>query len=145
MKPGKALTRKKPLRSKRSGNRLRKGKILNPRSNIGEQRQKAYDRAGGRCDLCGQPLSNAAFECHHRKKRSQGGDDSLPNLVALHSHCHHVRVHGQPAWAYDRGFLVRRDDEPADVPVLRHGTRWQKPAEDQWHGTEAPIGWGDAA
>lgn len=145
MKPGKPLMRKKPLRSRRAGKRLRKDEVLNPRPNISKQRQKVYDRAGGRCDLCGQPLSNDSFECHHRKKRSQGGDDSLPNLVVLHSHCHHVRIHGEPSWAYDHGFLVHRDGDPASAPVLRHGTRWQTPGDDQWHGSEAPTGWGDAA
>ncbi|MGI5414285.1 HNH endonuclease [Actinomadura luteofluorescens] len=145
MKRGKPLTRKGPLRSQSRGKRLRKSKILDPRPDISEQRETVYDRAGGHCDLCGQPLSWSSFQCHHRKKRSQGGDDSLPNLMALHGSCHHDRVHARPKWAYDRGFMVRRDDDPAKTAVLRHGTRWQVPGEDQWEGADAPAGWGAAA
>ncbi|WP_170177806.1 HNH endonuclease [Thermomonospora umbrina] len=130
------MKRGAPLKS--GARRLSRSKVLNPRPDISEQRAEAYERAGGKCDLCGQPLSWARFECHHRKKRSQGGDDSLSNLIALHPACHHDKVHGRPKWAYEHGFMVRRDGDPAKTAVFRHGTRWQIPGDEQWHGAAAP-------
>ena len=155
MKPGRSLQRHTELKAtkplerrselrrggqlsrKPNARKLRRSKVLNPRADIRKLRKEVYARAGGRCDLCGLPLSEYAFEAHHRKKRSQGGLDEATNLVALHSVCHHDLVHGRPAWAYAHGFLVRRDADPATQPVFRHRSRWQVPGETQWHGAEA--------
>lgn len=83
-------------------------------------RSEVIARAHGRCDMCGQQLDPDDWECHHRKLRAQGGRDELANLLALHGSCHRV-AHHYPAWSYDRGYLVRRGDEPDSVPVLLHG------------------------
>jgi len=48
-------------------------------------RQKILRRDSWRCQLCGT-MSN--LEVHHRQFRSQGGDDSEKNLIALCSECH---------------------------------------------------------
>lgn len=86
-------------------------------------RQQVRDRALGCCELCAQPLG-AIFQCHHRKLRSRGGQDSVCNLVALHGKCHN-RVHGHPAWATEQGFMVASTDDPATIPVALHGRAWR--------------------
>lgn len=47
------------------------------------------------------------FEFHHRLRRSQGGQDTVENL--LHT-CvtHHARIHAFPQWSRDRGLLRGR-------------------------------------
>lgn len=78
-------------------------------------------RSGGVCERCGvAPATN----WHHRKNRSQGGDDTLPNALHLcgsgTTGCHgYVTEH--PADSYDKGWSVRRAFDPADVPVYRMG------------------------
>lgn len=86
-------------------------------------RQTVRSRAGGRCELCAEPLG-AAFECHHRKLRSRGGLDSACNLLALDGLCHR-RVHSHVTWATEHGFLVAGHDDPATVPVAVHLTGWR--------------------
>lgn len=46
---------------------------------------------------------------HHRKRRSQGGPNTLVNLLAACSHCHR-QIHDHPEQSYGRGLLIRRDD-----------------------------------
>jgi len=53
--------------------------------------KRVLDRAEWRCQKCGS-LQN--LQVHHRKKRSQQGDDALNNLVALCAFCH-MGEHGQ--------------------------------------------------
>ena len=48
-------------------------------------RQQILRRDGWRCQSCGA-MSN--LEVHHWEFRSQGGDDSEKNLIALCSECH---------------------------------------------------------
>ena len=52
-------------------------------------RRHVVERDGGRCVLC---LQNGT-DVHHVIYRSQGGTDSLNNLVLLCRHCHE-RAHG---------------------------------------------------
>lgn len=72
-------------------------------------------RAGNACECCAENL-RGPWECHHRKLRSRGGQDSAANLLALCGHCHR-RIHGHPSWAEDNGFMVRSYEDPKDVPV----------------------------
>ena len=76
------------------------------------------DRAGGMCECCGDRLS-AIFQCHHRKLRSRGGQDSACNLVALCGLCHR-RLHSHVRFATEHGFIVSAYDDPASVPLLLH-------------------------
>jgi HNH endonuclease len=46
---------------------------------------------------------------HHRKRRSQGGPNTLRNLLAVCSYCHGW-IHQHPAESYDRGLLIRHND-----------------------------------
>jgi hypothetical protein len=80
------------------------------------------DRAGGCCELCGERLG-AEFQCHHRKLRAQGGQDSAANLVALHGLCHR-RCHSHRVWAEEHGFIVASHDDPQTTPVALHLARW---------------------
>lgn len=47
---------------------------------------------------------------HHRKLRSQGGTNSLANLLAVCWSCHDY-IHRNPAWSYDHKFLLHSYDE----------------------------------
>lgn len=46
---------------------------------------------------------------HHRKRRSQGGPNTMANLLAVCSGCHRW-IHAHPEAAYEQGLLIRRDD-----------------------------------
>lgn len=128
------LERRTPLRS--GGSAIKQGAPIRQQSAKTRTRRRTWPklreavlaRAGSCCDFCAYAISGE-WECHHRKKRSQGGHDEMSNLLALHSACHHDSVHGRPAWAYEHGFLVRRDDDPAGRRVFRHQSRWQLPGE----------------
>ena len=48
------------------------------------------------CGLCSIDFANVPRERHHKVLRSQGGDDSARNLVALCKVCHDA-VHGIPS------------------------------------------------
>ena len=75
------------------------------------------------CARCGHSLANNA---HHRKNKSQGGQDVLSNLVLLcgsgTTGCHGW-VTGHPLEAYANGLSVRSHDDPAAIPVLYRGTK----------------------
>lgn len=73
------------------------------------------------CWVCGLPNPDTAA-VHHRKLRSQGGEDSLTNLIALCHACHNLAtnsVHLNPGKSYDKGLLVHSWDDPADVPITQ--------------------------
>lgn len=53
---------------------------------------------------------------HHRKRRSQGGDDSPSNIMLLPQEIH-AWVHDNPEKAYELGWLVKSYDEPTEVSV----------------------------
>jgi len=57
-------------------------------------RNQVLSRDGWRCQACG---SMSHLEVHHRKFRSQSGDDSEQNLITLCAKCHgdiHRSQHG---------------------------------------------------
>jgi hypothetical protein len=85
-----------------------------------EQRAKLVERADGRCEMCGFPANNA----HHRKNRSQGGEDELSNLLLLcgsgTTECHGWVTH-HPAESKRLGLSVWRSDEPEFTPVMYRG------------------------
>jgi hypothetical protein len=85
------------------------------------QRDKLRERADCRCEICGWPGNNA----HHRKNRSQGGEDELSNLLLLcgsgTTGCHGW-VTSHPAESKRLGLSVWRSDEPEFVPVMYRGS-----------------------
>jgi 5-methylcytosine-specific restriction endonuclease McrA len=52
-------------------------------------RQQVLKRDDWRCQNCGRREN---LEVHHKRMRSQGGDDSELNLITLCSTCHE-RIH----------------------------------------------------
>ncbi|HEX7022621.1 MAG TPA: HNH endonuclease signature motif containing protein [Trueperaceae bacterium] len=102
------LRRYKPLRARTV---LRRTKALKPgRPHRIPQRvaDEVTLRASGRCEICGRP----GLEMHHRRRRAQGGKDSPENLLLLCRECHDF-IHHNPAWAYERGYLLRGYGEVA--------------------------------
>jgi hypothetical protein len=49
---------------------------------------------------------------HHRLLRSQGGQNTVENLLHV-SHETHRLIHDQPSWAYRHGLLLRSWQDPA--------------------------------
>src|SRR6266540_237062 len=77
-------------------------------------------RDGHRCQRCGISVVDVPSSLHHRKLRSQGGQDTADNLIRLCGTgtlgCH-AWVHANPAVARSQGFIVWRIDNPAEIPV----------------------------
>ena len=53
---------------------------------------------------------------HHRKLRAQGGTDE-PENVMLVTPEQHRWIHDHPAFSYERGWLVKSWQDPAEVPI----------------------------
>lgn len=88
-------------------------------------RQALHERAGGRCEICAEPANNA----HHRRNKSQGGQDRLANLMLLcgsgTTGCH-GEVTEHPEWATLCGYTIQGTvdgDAPETVPVYIRGLR----------------------
>lgn len=56
---------------------------------------------------------------HHRKLRSQGGDDSPENILYV-TESFHRWIHANPGISYARGWLVKSWENPAEIPVEPH-------------------------
>ncbi len=81
------------------------------------KRQIAYDeefrsmrplvlhRDGYVCQANLRSCTIRATVVHHRKLRSQGGKNTLANLVSLCVNCH-TEIHTKVAWALEGGWLV---------------------------------------
>ena len=86
-------------------------------------RKALTERSMRCCEVCGQPNPT---DPHHRKRQSQGGQDTLANLLDLCRGCHNG-VHHEPKRARLAGYLLPRNAEPEHVPVRRwsrvHGER----------------------
>lgn len=84
---------------------------------------KVIERAGGTCEAYltrRAKCKRVPQHLHHRKMRSQGGENTPSNLLAVCHECHRW-VHDKPAKAYELGLLVKSSKTPCDVPVLRRG------------------------
>jgi 5-methylcytosine-specific restriction endonuclease McrA len=66
-------------------------------------KQQVFDRDNWTCRWCSMP--GGALDAHHVIRRSQGGPDSVPNLVSVHRICHRA-IHDNVAEAKLRGFLA---------------------------------------
>ena len=75
------------------------------------------DRSRGLCEGCGQHRGTDGV-VHHRKLRSQGGQDDPVNLAVLHDGCHKF-AHANPAWAMAHGWIVSGWADPAEAPLLQ--------------------------
>jgi len=82
-------------------------------------RKNLYKRCNGHCEKCGGALPES-WAAHHRKLRSQGGKDTLDNVVALHHECHNLgtkSVHLNPKVSYESGHMVRSYSNPEETPI----------------------------
>ena len=62
-----------------------------------------YARCSGICEVCNKaPVDQA----HHKRRRSQGGGNSLDNLLAVCLGCHQA-IHAHPSASYEAGYLTR--------------------------------------
>lgn len=87
-----------------------------------EQRAEVVGRAQMRCERCDTYLGYAAYSIHHRLPRGRGGRNELANLVLLCGSATspdtcHATVESRREQAYDDGWLVRSETEPAETPV----------------------------
>lgn len=86
-----------------------------------------YERDGHACVCCGTPVKGRPHSVGHRKRRSQGGKHTPPNLLTflglgrnpLDPDDHHARIDSRKN-PHDeaRGYTVRRNGDPAQVPVM---------------------------
>lgn len=75
------MKRSKPLRSRPVG-------VISLRL-----REEVRERASLRCQRCGVSDYTRRCDAHHRKLKSQGGQDTLENLAYLCRQCHdHVHL-----------------------------------------------------
>lgn len=106
-------------------------------------RDAVYLRDGQRCAMCGGYIHFGDLEVHHRKPRSQGGQDDMANLIALHggfsiTSCH-AKVHAHPRASYRHGFLVPSFADPQEWPVLRFSAYWEQPCKRSWVPVDGPA------
>lgn len=85
-------------------------------------RRKLLERAGGLDEVTGEPLMSPP-DIHHRKKKSQGRDDSPSNLLVVSRRTHN-RLGQHEAFARENGFVVDSWRSPADVALLLHMDRY---------------------
>ena len=93
-----------------------------------ELRDQVYARSQSLCDACGVGIRPDGWHLHHRKRRSQGGPDTLANCVALHAPCHQ-RIHSGNR-SVEHGWIIKSWQEPEDVRVWLHSQRWALPSVD---------------
>lgn len=73
-----------------------------------KQRRYVLARNGGYCEAHIESVcAGRAEHAHHLRMRSQGGDDTPGNLLAVCAPCHE-HIHHNPEWAYGAGFLFKR-------------------------------------
>jgi hypothetical protein len=90
-------------------------------------RADVWGRAGGRCEVCGNPVAGVlGFSLHHRHPRRMGGSrrpelNSPANLILLcgsgTTGCH-GRIEANRERAYEDGLLLHDGATPTDVPVM---------------------------
>lgn len=71
-------------------------------------REILWQRSGGRCGLCQEPVALDDLHLDHILPRSQGGSDALDNLQVSHPRCNLTKGNGRR----------RRMPEPANEPVV---------------------------
>lgn len=113
-------------------------------------RELIKDRAGRegeyvRCEYCQYWIHETAIQLHHRRARKAGGskavDTNLPsNGVGLCSQCHYLHE-ARRERAYATGWLLRYNDSPAAVPLIRpDGTAFLLSDDGLVVSVPAPVG-----
>lgn len=106
MKRGQPLSRQGPaIKRKRAVSRKSKA-AGTYKQELDAMRPLVEVRAGYLCEVC---RAHGVEVIHHRKRRSQGGTNSLANLLGL---CRkdHDEIHANPRESYAWGLMLRRDD-----------------------------------
>lgn len=110
MKRGGPLRRFKPLRAK-SG--LKRSPLRPKRRKetavLKQARKRAQERAEGLCEARWDGCLGRGEHAHHRRLRSQGGDDSVDNLLIVCHRCHGL-IHANPRLAAEKGHIVMGGD-----------------------------------
>lgn len=78
------------------------------------------ERAEGSCEHCGCIRPGGRHSLHHRLLRSQGGQDTIENLMVVTPEHHNVApgsIHQEVARSIDLGHIVEAGKDPADVLV----------------------------
>lgn len=80
---------------------------------LAKARRAVYVRSQGLCEArCCDGCTGQYEQAHHRRRRSQGGNDTPANLVAICGPCHDY-IHRHPAEAEELGLLKRSSFDPA--------------------------------
>ena len=128
MKRGAPLKRRTPLRARTplTAKTAPKGRTARkPVKDTGpdaKTRATVYTRDGWACACCGQSIVGRPHSLQHRKRRSQGGDNSPSNLLTVlgdgTTGCH-ARIDSRSD-PHDeaKGYTVRSHDDPALIPVM---------------------------
>lgn len=114
--------------------------------------QYVLERAEYRCDRCGISIVGRQFSRQHRRARGAGGRrdgylHTAANLVvmcgsATSPGCHSLAENHERAQAYAEGFAIKGEaQDPAEVPILRHGVEWVIPTADGWAPADPIEGW----
>lgn len=104
MKRSEPPKRKAPL--KRS-NLKRKPRKASPA--MKRARSLAVERAEGLCEARWTGCSARGEHAHHIRRRSQGGEDVVENLLIVCQSCHGA-IHANPALAHQKGHLKLSKD-----------------------------------
>ena len=85
-------------------------------------RKLVLERDGYACVCCGRSVIGQPYSLQHRKRRSQGGDNSASNLVTVlgtgTTACHE-RIDSRRDPADEaKGYTCRSWQEPAEIPVM---------------------------
>ena len=97
-----------PLKRSRIAPVSRKGSAR--RRAYNDLRDEVYERSKGRCEVGASPACTGQCEQVHHKQGRQG--DRLTDLSKMVGICHkcHEFIGLYPALAYDRGWMLRRNE-----------------------------------
>lgn len=116
--------------------------------NFEEGAQIVRERSWGLCEVHG---SHVGIQTHHRLPRGMGGVSRQGLFVNRPSNLLRVCLDGhreiehERDWAFTMGYLVRRGDDPAEVPVFLRsvqGTGWYNLLPDgnlSWVDLPLPV------
>lgn len=95
-------------------------------------------RSAGYCERCALPLLRNG-QVHHRRPRGMGGtrragSGQPANGLWVHPACH-AKVESDREKALAHGWLVRQEQDPEEVPIIRYG-KWVYLLND---GTVKPL------
>jgi hypothetical protein len=85
-------------------------------------RALVLERDGHACVCCGRSVIGQSYSLQHRKRRSQGGDNSPANLVTVlgtgTTGCHERIDSRRDPQDEAKGYTVRSWQDPEQIPVM---------------------------